>query len=298
MELKIALDWTPNPIHSGIFLARAKGWYRELGIDLKLIGVEADQYQKSTLDKLLSGEAELAIVPSEMLLQANKEGAQLIALASLLQGSASCLATTSNIQPGQNVRYGALQLPFENAVLKQVWKGDVSVVIPPRLDLYKQLFDGHVDLVWLYKPIEGVEAELNGISLKYYSLEEASVPYGHSPILVTKKKILDENPRELSRLLEVSARGYSYTAFNNQEAVEILFALNVPGMRDRILLKEQLSALTPFFLNENEQWGVMEEDRWRQYYLWLNKTIGFKLTENELSESFTNEILKQPVIKA
>ena len=31
------LDWTPNTNHSGIYLARAKGWYRAAGLDVKII---------------------------------------------------------------------------------------------------------------------------------------------------------------------------------------------------------------------------------------------------------------------
>ena len=35
--MTLALDWTPNTNHTGIYVALAKGWYRAEGIDLKLL---------------------------------------------------------------------------------------------------------------------------------------------------------------------------------------------------------------------------------------------------------------------
>jgi NitT/TauT family transport system substrate-binding protein len=297
MNLRVALDWTPNPIHAGIFLARAKGWFRELGIDVQLIGVEDDSYQRSTVEKLLHGETDIAIMPGEMMLNEIANGNKLVAIATLLQGNSSFFATKPDIKPGQSIRYGALGLPYEQELIQQLWP-NAEMLNPPRLEVYKQLFENHVDLVWLYKPIEGVEAEQNGIHLKYYSLEEASIPYGHAPLLVTTSQFLQEKPKETKRFLEVCSRGYLYTAINLQETIEILIGLNIPGIRERQLLKNQLLALKPYWLNENEQWGNMNHDRWQHFFAWLKKHTSLQLTENELSESYTNDFLKYSVIKA
>ncbi|HEY0442730.1 MAG TPA: ABC transporter substrate-binding protein, partial [Candidatus Limnocylindrales bacterium] len=35
--VRLALDWTPNTNHSGFFVARHEGWYRDAGIDLKVL---------------------------------------------------------------------------------------------------------------------------------------------------------------------------------------------------------------------------------------------------------------------
>jgi ABC-type nitrate/sulfonate/bicarbonate transport system substrate-binding protein len=190
-----------------------------------------------------------------------------------------------------------LGLPFEQEIISQLWP-NVQVVNPPKLELYQQLFESHVDLVWLYKPIEGVEAEFRGIPLKYFTLEEASVPYGHAPLLVTSRQFIQTHPRELRRLMEVSSRGYLYAAYNLQETIEILFALHVPGMRDRNLLKLQLQALKPYWLNEDEQWGVMNPGRWHKFYEWLHFHSGFQLSETQLETCFTNQFLQYSVIKA
>src|SRR5215467_9537797 len=35
--VKLALDWTPNTNHTGIYVAMEKGWYRQEGIGLHLL---------------------------------------------------------------------------------------------------------------------------------------------------------------------------------------------------------------------------------------------------------------------
>src|SRR6476469_2668234 len=35
--VRLALDWTPNTDHTGFVVARAKGWYRDAVIDLRIL---------------------------------------------------------------------------------------------------------------------------------------------------------------------------------------------------------------------------------------------------------------------
>jgi ABC-type nitrate/sulfonate/bicarbonate transport system substrate-binding protein len=36
-QMSLALDWTPNTNHTGIYAALKQGWYRQQGIDLKIL---------------------------------------------------------------------------------------------------------------------------------------------------------------------------------------------------------------------------------------------------------------------
>ena len=35
-KLLVALDWTPNTNHTGLYIAKAKGWYAEAGLEVQL----------------------------------------------------------------------------------------------------------------------------------------------------------------------------------------------------------------------------------------------------------------------
>ena len=34
--VRVQLDWTPNTNHIGIYIAQAKGWYRDAGVKLQI----------------------------------------------------------------------------------------------------------------------------------------------------------------------------------------------------------------------------------------------------------------------
>jgi hypothetical protein len=43
---------------------------------------------------------------------------------------------------------------------------------------------GEADATWVFMGWEGVEAQVKGVDLNIFKLEDFKVPYGHSPLLV------------------------------------------------------------------------------------------------------------------
>lgn len=43
---------------------------------------------------------------------------------------------------------------------------------------------GEADATWVFMGWEGIEAELKGVKLNVFGLEDYNVTYGHSPLLV------------------------------------------------------------------------------------------------------------------
>ncbi|MBD0257895.1 MAG: hypothetical protein ICV83_19445, partial [Cytophagales bacterium] len=56
--MKIALDWTPNAMHTGLFVAVHKGW-----LNLTLFSPSADGYAVMPAERLLRGEVDFCIGP-------------------------------------------------------------------------------------------------------------------------------------------------------------------------------------------------------------------------------------------
>jgi len=51
-QLKIALDWTANTNHSGFYIAKQKGFYAELDIDLEIHTPAEDNYKLTPAKKV------------------------------------------------------------------------------------------------------------------------------------------------------------------------------------------------------------------------------------------------------
>lgn len=92
--LRVALDWTPNTIHSGLYLAKEKGFYKEHNLEVELLPPDA-KYSKTPAKRLESGEVDLAICPSESCIAYNETGKmQLQAIYAILQKDASAIVGT------------------------------------------------------------------------------------------------------------------------------------------------------------------------------------------------------------
>ena len=61
----MALDWTPNTNHTGFYIAKANGLYREAGLDVKLISPHIDEYKMTPATRVATKTAHFAVCPTE-----------------------------------------------------------------------------------------------------------------------------------------------------------------------------------------------------------------------------------------
>src|SRR5258708_7874533 len=124
--LKLALDWTPNTNHTGIFVAKAKGWYREEGIDLQLLPFSSNV----TPDTMVSlGQADLGISSTESVVADAATGQPVVSIAAILQHNTSALVTlaSSGLTRPRDLdgkTYGGFGYSYEPAVISQIIKSD------------------------------------------------------------------------------------------------------------------------------------------------------------------------------
>ena len=132
--MRLALDWTPNTDHTGFFVARHEGWYRNAGIDLKVL-----PYATAAPETLLAAhQAECGISFQDSMTFAVAKGADIVSVAAILQKTASAIGVlaSSQIQRPRDLDgkiYAGFGYPNEVPTLKAViqadgGKGDFKVV--------------------------------------------------------------------------------------------------------------------------------------------------------------------------
>lgn len=191
--IRVALDWTPNTIHTGLFLAQARGLYAGADLDVQLLPPDED-YSKSPAKRLETGEVDLAICPSESCVAYAESGKmQLQAIYAILQRDASALVATKLkrvAELGEGKVYGSYNARYEDAIVKAMVASDggngEGVKIERqqgKLSLFEATKSGKVDATWVFVPWEGVEAELDGTEANYFRMEDFEIPYGYSPVI-------------------------------------------------------------------------------------------------------------------
>jgi NitT/TauT family transport system substrate-binding protein len=226
--MKIALDWTPNPMHTGLFVAKHKGW-----LDLECISPSADGYAVMPTEKLLRGEVDLCIGPPEGLIEhhGTARTPQLLAVAPILRENTSAFAAgpasgIRTVADWTGKRYAALELPFEKGLLTAITEGSgengPAVFVPAKLDTWKMLLAGETDLTWVFLPIEGAEAAYEGVPLTVFRPEAFGIPYPPCPVIHTRREFAGAAPGAIGHFLKAAARGYRFAAGYPEEAAQIL----------------------------------------------------------------------------
>ncbi len=301
-KITLCLDWTPNTNHTGIYVALAKGYFKEAGLDVTVV-----QPSESTSAAMCAaGQAQFAVEAQDTLAAAftTDEPLGVTAVAALLQHNTSGIISRKGEgmdRPKglENHTYSTWDSPIELAILKAVVEkdgGDFSKVklIPNNItDEAGALKEHQTDAVWIYYGWSGVAAQLSGLEFDYFSFIDIDPVFDYyTPILIGNNAYMEQNPDSTKALLAALKKGYEYAIANPEEAAQILVDGDTTGsLKDSLqLVTESQKWISKQYKAEVEQWGYIDPARWDAFYQWLWDN---QLIEKELpaGTGFTNEYL-------
>lgn len=279
-KLKIALDWTPNTNHTGLFVALAMGFYEEFNLNLEIISPARDNYAVTPAKKLELNEVDFAVVPTEslfsLLLKENK--IEVRGIYAILQEDTSAIVTlkSSNISSPKDLDgkiYASFKARYEDKIVKQMvindgGKGEFTIEYPEKLGIWETVLAQKSDASWIFKAWEGIEAQTKGVELNQFSLKDYEIPYGYSPLIIAKSSEIETKTEVFRNFIAATKKGYLFAQNNPEKAVEILIKY-VPE-RDLFnidMLKSQ-NYLNPHYGNENTV-GKMEAVVFQKFIDWL-----------------------------
>lgn len=301
-KLKLALDWTPNVNHIGFFIAKDLGFYNQQGIELEILNPLDDNYSITPGKKLELTIADFAIAPFETVISLNNKVNQVeaIAIFAILQKDLSCIASlkSSNITSPKLLdgkTYASYKARYEDHIVKEMikndgGKADLKIVYPEKLGIWNTLLSGNADATWIFDNWEGIEANVKNINLNKFTLDEYNIPYGYSPIVLTKKENISNNKELYSNFIKATQRGFLYTKNNLTESAKILERYVTEYDLKNIDIKKSISFSTPYFGNENDC-GVLKQERVSSFIKWLvDKGLEDKAILNQIL--YTNELFE------
>ncbi|GAB7365794.1 hypothetical protein MBLNU230_g7127t1 [Neophaeotheca triangularis] len=305
VTLRIALDWTPNTLHSGLILALKRRLYQARNLNVLLLPPDP-AYTTTPARKLERNEADLAICPSESCIAYAEAGkTHLQAIYALLQreGASAIVALEDNERVkrvgdlGNGAVYGSYAARYEDGIVEYMVRKDGGESKGMRVDQGKRklgLFDavkkGEVDATWVFVPWEGVEAEEEGVGLRVWGVEEGGVPYGYSPVVVRKVEEGGEGGLSadvLRRFVEATREGYGIAMGEAGAGAGVLEDLIEPPKSLEFLGKSQ-ERINGFYGDGSERLGLMERERWVRWLDWL-RGQGMLGKELDVDKLFTNE---------
>ncbi len=308
-RIRLALDWTPNTNHTGFYVALAKGAYQQAGLDVQIILPDEDDYQTTPAKRVAQASADLAITPSESIISYQTNGVPLIAVAAVLARDASAIVTLkqSGIDRPKELDgkvYASYSARYEDDIIRQMiqndgGRGQFISHKPARLDIWQTLLTNEADATWIFLPWEGVEADIRGIELNQFLLDDYEIPYGYSPVLTAHADWAGENAEALRKFLEITAAGFQFAVKDPDEAARLLAeTANHPTLANRNFLEQSQQMVSGYYLDGEGQWGFMHRAVWASFASWLIRNRLLTDAEGELIQRldpealFTNEYLE------
>jgi ABC-type nitrate/sulfonate/bicarbonate transport system substrate-binding protein len=295
-HVRIALDWTPNTNHSGIFVAQESGFFADEDLDVEVV----EPGPTVSLQLVASGRAEFAVSMQEYVTMARAQGTPVVSIAALYPHNTSGFAAATSLEitsPAdfEGFRYGGWGTDLESVMIRTVMTGagadpqTVEFVNLGTIDFVTALRLGMADFFWIYYGWEGIHAELEGIDFTFLPLPDLSeVLDYYTPVIITSEAMIAEKAELVARFVRALAKGYVEAARDPDAAAETLLR-HAPEL-DRELVVASQRWLAAQSESELASWGYQDPAVWERFSAWALEN-GLIETAVDPSAAFTDAFL-------
>jgi ABC-type nitrate/sulfonate/bicarbonate transport system substrate-binding protein len=299
--LTLMLNWTPNNHHAGIYIALAKGWYRDAGLDVKIVDADPNGVEPI----VAQGGADIGIAQAESILPARAQGIPVVSIATLLPHNDSALMAlpTSGITRPKDLEgktYGGYGGALETELVSKLVACDggdpakVKFVEVGNIDYLAGMDAKKFDFVWIFAGWDALRAqtvEQRPVELIRFSDHFDCIPDWYTPALITSEKMLADRPDDVRAFLAATARGYDDARQNPSDAVSAMMS-SASGL-DEKLVTASASYYAPLYAADGQPWGVESAVVWTAFEKFA-RSSGLIDTDVDVSKVFTNEYLPKP----
>jgi len=305
----LALDWTPNTNHTGIYVAQQLGYFSQRGLDLRIVpyGTTAPEVLVST------HKADFGISYQDGLTEAAVSGGDIVSVFAITQKTDVCIgvrADSAITDPAQldGKTYAGYGGPMEVPMLQYVIKAaggtgkfkDVTL----NTDAYQALYAGQADFAMPEPTWEVLQAAMVGKPLRTFDVTDYGFPAIYSAIIASSNHYLGANGDTARRFLAAIEEGYAYATAHPAEAANLLIQANksVLGTQRQLVLDSARLEADQYYKDAAGQIGYQSEARWQALtdFMFRNGILtdasGKPITtEPKVATLFTNAYLPSSV---
>lgn len=299
-KITVVLDWTPNTNHTGIYVALAKGYFEEAGLDVQVVQPPED----GAVALVASGKAQFGVSFQDSLAPAfaGDSPMPVTAVAAVIQHNTSGIVSRAgegmDTPRGlEGKKYATWDLDVEKATIRDVMAADggdfdkVELIPSTVTDEVSALRSGSVDAIWIFYGWAGVACEVAGLPTDYFEFADIDPVFDYyTPVIIGGNAWLEENPEAAKAFLAALSRGYAYAVENPKEAADILMEAAPELKSNAELVYASQEYLAAEYIADAARWGEFDADRWAAFFGWLNEN-GLLETELDPGYGFTNEYL-------
>ncbi len=275
VAVTVMLDWVPNTNHTGLYVARANGYYADENLTVSIVEPGASSAEAS----VASGAADFGVSFQENVTLARIENVPIVSIAAVIQHNTSGFASPVDraIRRPRDFagkKYGSFGLEIERQILSSLMEcdgGDFSAIEFVDIgasDPFVAWERGDVDFIWIFEGWTHIEAQQRGIDLDFMRLNDLDcIPDYYTPVLITGEQMIAERPDVVQRWVRATARGYQLAIDEPSAAAEILIE-QAEGINPELVRASQ-PWLKEHYAADADRWGEQKRAVWDLYAQWM-----------------------------
>ena len=211
-KITFCLDWTPNTNHTGLYVAQAKGYYEEAGLDVEIV----QPPENGAALMCAAGQAQFAIEAQDTMAAslALDEPLGITAVAAVIQHNTSGILSRAGDgidKPAglTGKTYSTWDSPIELAMLENVVNGDggdfsqVTLIPNDITDEPAALAANQTDAIWVFQGWGGINADVEGVDCDYFAFSDINPVFDYyTPVIIANNDYLSENPDQAKAFME------------------------------------------------------------------------------------------------
>lgn len=299
-QVTLMLNWTPNTHHNGIYAAIEEGYYREAGLDVRIVEPAAGGVEQV----VATGGADFGISIQEQVIPARAEGVPVVSIGTIIQHNDSSLMMLADegVEEPKDLAgktYGGFGGALETALIRQLVECDggdpdsVKIVEVGNVDYLVGMDQGQYDFVWVFESwdvIRAREVEQRDVTSILFKDHLDCIPDWYTPLFITSEDMIAKRPETVRKFMEATARGYDFAIENPKEAGEALLK-GAPEL-DRTLVEKSSEYMSDVFVDKGRQWGLQDKEIWEEFEAFLREA-GLTRNEVDVEKAFTNDFLPE-----
>jgi NitT/TauT family transport system substrate-binding protein len=262
------LNWVAGGANAGFAAAVAEGFYKEVGLDVKLVEGNGSG---NTAQLVANGKAPLAYADAVAVSQLIAKGAPMKVVSTIYQSNpnqVSALKKTGikSIADLKGKKVGVPSGSSQTTMLplflkaNKLTEADVNLINMPATSMVPALLQGQVDAILGSMDSYQIQLEAQGAQTDNFMFATHGVPTVSTSIFASDA-FIKENPEVLRKFIAASLKGWSFALDNPAKAVKAMKQV-FPEMNEKLAASE-LAAIPPLFCTGGAKFvGKAEDAQW------------------------------------
>ena len=279
-EVSIILDWYPNAVHSFLYTAIEKGYFKDEGIKLNII-YPSSPSDSLTLPAAKKADIGISYLNSVIMARAN-ENVPIKSFGAILQRSVNTVISLKekNItspKDFQNKIAGTSGGVLSETYLKSMMKSqnldaNSLKITDVGFELLTSMITNQVDFTignMINHEVPVIKEK--GIDINYFLIDNFGIPQAYELILVANDELLNQNKDTYTKVLKAMQKGFEDVKNNPSESLNLLLSKQAVDQfpLSETVEKESLEILLPIMETPQNKFLTQTKKVWENNVNWL-----------------------------